>query len=385
MHLTGDRCRLQRARASVLVQVLFVAGSLPLLAVQDPPTRLVRISSRPSCPDCRITIDAVVRLGDPDGEGMISHPPYVARDRRGRYYVTSRQGSDQVPLVFDSQGHFLQRLGRPGGGPGEFRGADAILVVNDSIVVFDVGNARMTVLSPDYRPVRSAPIPPVSYAAAASGRTIFLNARVPDRSRIGLSLHRMDFAGNYLGSHGDSAALVLPRRVESLLRLATSHLGGVWVAPELYDYRLERWTTQGVRVTTIIRDAEWYPPYDKVWSATPTTAPPPTITAVWEDAGGLLWVFGTVAAPRWWEGLGPGQLLEGRRVYPTKAEDDVLDAVVEVIDPTAGRLVTSRRFDAPLRVALGNSLASSMSYNADGVLKVQVWRLRLNPPTRRPP
>ncbi len=67
-------------------------------------------------------------------------------------------GSNQVRW-YDSTGGFLRAVGRKGGGPGEF---DAILglwrLPGDSVVVFDFGNARMTVLGPDgelgriYRP-----------------------------------------------------------------------------------------------------------------------------------------------------------------------------------------------------------------------------------------
>ena len=51
--------------------------------------------------------------------------------------------------VFSETGVFLQRIGREGGGPGEFRSIQSLGMLGDTIVVLDPGNGRLGFISPE--------------------------------------------------------------------------------------------------------------------------------------------------------------------------------------------------------------------------------------------
>ena len=129
-----------------------------------------------------------------DDDRLSSRPYVIRRDSRGRYFVVTPEISPSVPLVFNRQGRYLRELGRAGAGPNEFRDAIALDVTPaDTLYVFDRGNARLTVLDPALREVRTAPIPPSTNTAVvlATG-TVVLNAAVGDPERIGHPYHRFD-------------------------------------------------------------------------------------------------------------------------------------------------------------------------------------------------
>ena len=64
-------------------------------------------------------------------------------DADGNVYITDAQA--QEIRVFDPAGAYLQTIGAPGGGPGEFgRGVSGVFVVGDELVVPDLGNARVS-------------------------------------------------------------------------------------------------------------------------------------------------------------------------------------------------------------------------------------------------
>jgi hypothetical protein len=70
----------------------------------------------------------------------------------------------QLPAVrvFDSQGSFVQTLGRDGGGPGEFGQPDGgMAILSDGrLVVRDPGNARLQVFDPSGEPIATWPVIP---------------------------------------------------------------------------------------------------------------------------------------------------------------------------------------------------------------------------------
>jgi len=78
----------------------------------------------------------------------------VAADGAGRVFVLD--GREQLVRVFEADGRFVQTLGRPGSGPGEFRGARFVQVVGDTLWVMDAQNARIT----GYSTRRLALLPP---------------------------------------------------------------------------------------------------------------------------------------------------------------------------------------------------------------------------------
>ena len=80
-------------------------------------TEILVLSDRSSaCSDC-IRLSETVVLGDTAGDGYVVHTDYVVRDSLGNYWLG--QYKDMIK-VFDGKGRYLRRVGRAGGGPGEF-------------------------------------------------------------------------------------------------------------------------------------------------------------------------------------------------------------------------------------------------------------------------
>ena len=82
-------------------------------------------------------------------------------DGAGRLYVFDNQ-ADRVTVV-GPDGEFLWAFGRPGDGPGEFRGADGLAVMRDGrVVLADMGHRAYHIFGADgsfERMVRMAPEP----------------------------------------------------------------------------------------------------------------------------------------------------------------------------------------------------------------------------------
>lgn len=63
-------------------------------------------------------------------------------DDQGRLYVID--AGDQLIYVFTSRGELIRKLGRRGGGPGEFTNGRSLVVLRDSLWVIDTQNNRVT-------------------------------------------------------------------------------------------------------------------------------------------------------------------------------------------------------------------------------------------------
>lgn len=75
--------------------------------------------------DCRLEVNHVATLADPDGSAGLSEPLVVHRTDGGAYLVVPLNDQGAL-LAFDRDGRFLRRVGRSGQGPQEFRGILAV-------------------------------------------------------------------------------------------------------------------------------------------------------------------------------------------------------------------------------------------------------------------
>ena len=88
------------------------------------------------------------RIGREDGpeHSMLGEVAGVATNRSGQVIVVDRKSQDV--RLFDMRGAFLQRLGRAGQGPGEFRAPHSVIVTpSDEIWIADM-QRRLTVFAP---------------------------------------------------------------------------------------------------------------------------------------------------------------------------------------------------------------------------------------------
>lgn len=149
-----------------------------------------------------VTLREVLHIGSLDGPhdgfGQIAD---VALDRNGRVYVAD--DANHRVAVFGRDGAFVANVGREGAGPGEFRNPWLVRVdPHDSVFVWDITLARISVFDPQLRYVRGFRTPPQwmvnGIAFLPDGRLVIAAFGSGERS----PLHLFDRAGSRLGSFG---------------------------------------------------------------------------------------------------------------------------------------------------------------------------------------
>jgi hypothetical protein len=337
------------------------------------------VADAPTCPACRIAVDTVAILGRYE-PWLREGPSSIGRDSRWRYFVTQPNRSEP-PWVFDRDGKHLATLGRLGGGPGEYRGANRVLVTpGDSLVVFDQANGRMTVLSPDLQLIRGAPLTAFVFSAAwLPTSTIVVNAAVPTRERIGHPFHVFDRVGNVLRSFGDDGVANYAHDTPRLLRhLAPAGQDRFWSVTVQFRYVVEQWTSGGQLVQRFERQPSWFPRDVPISPITPTAPPTPFVGGVWLTGDGLVWVLIRIADPRWRSAIAPGPTREGRGTSTVTDRKLVYDTFIEVLDPVTGKLVASQRFDNAWHMVTQQGELIELHEDSEGKLLIYVARAELH-------
>lgn len=351
----------------------FTAGGLEAQTAAHIPSEL-------ACPRCSIRVESVLTIGR-DDDRLGSRAYGVRRDSRGRYFVVTPETSRSIPLVFDARGRYVREIGREGAGPNEFRAAIALEVARgDTIYVFDRANARLSVLDPDLREVRTIPIPPsTNTAAVLPTGTAVLNAAVWDTDRVGHPYHRIDATGSsgYFGA--DPNEPLRPGDVSGAVRWMTPARGSqFWSLRHAHRYSLELWDADGTLHKRYTRTADWFAEYDRSTTLAPGNPPQSRGMGVWFDQRtGLVWTIVHVADPRWRDGVGPVRRAEGGEYLPVHDRQRVYDAIVEVIDVDAGRVLARQRFDHTIDIPIGAGLFAGARETPYGEPYLEVWRLVL--------
>lgn len=146
---------MQHTRTLVAL-LLACAGAVPA-AGQSVPSRPITLAGR-DAPALELT--QVVRLGSMDGEhDAFGRVMDATLDRAGRILVADDQSHNVV--VFGRDGRYVGTLGRRGRGPGEFESPWRVATdASDSIFVWDVAQAQISVFGSDLRFARSFGVPP---------------------------------------------------------------------------------------------------------------------------------------------------------------------------------------------------------------------------------
>lgn len=365
---------LRQMRLSLL-PVLFCSATicLPLDSFAQPRTTI----STTGCAACDLELVHVATLGTTTDPISPSHFQIGAsRDSRGRYYVAP-MADLAVVGVYDSSGKFLRTVGRSGAGPGEYGFImRAEVLKGDSLLVLDVANSRITLLSPEYAPIRSIPMHGRYIRAFRISRDEFLvYGDVRSAAAAGFPLHIVANDGRVVRSFGSLKPEVSRDRPQAHLRhVAIGSDGDPWTLR--YDrYELEKWQLSGSLAHAISRNASWFPPWD--YSQTVSHASPPKAVSVdlWSDEAGMLWSMIRVPSARWT----PYPRKPGVReppMAPLGYFDESTDTIIEVLDPKSGRLLVSKRYEQYF-FGQANGQLFSLRETADGDLRVEVWDISL--------
>lgn len=364
-----------RLRGLVIFGALVCMVSTSEIQAQE---RVV-VSSRQHCPRCRVELTRVARLGHPGDPRSVGGSVVVARDSRGRYYVSTAFHPGEI-LVYDSRGKYLRSVGRPGRGPQEFRRIFFMAVsAGDTLHVFDVGNRGHSILSPSYQVVRSNSIPGIVYdALVEENGTVILQAPVPRPETVGFPVHVVSPGGRILRSLGaaDGRAYRESDPGSEYRPLGHAGRGRIWIS-HLNRYEVELWSTQGRHLKTFARDASWFRPWNTAPERSPVESRPrPAVVDVRQDREARLWVITSVADRNWKRGRVAGSGEEAK-VPPVTEMDRYFDTLVEVIDIRTGRLLKTARLPYRPFKFLSGDLVFRAVEDASGHTYVDILRVRL--------
>jgi hypothetical protein len=303
----------------------------------------------------------------------------LSRDSRGRYHATSVRIVPGVMQLLDSTG---RRIGKYGNGEGRGPGEGSWLIApwsfgpGDTAYVYDSVLRRFNVWSPDLKFMRSfiPPGAPISALTVGYDRMI-IAADVPSREHAGWPLHiiRND-NGAIVRSFGAeqpayrSDAPYLNRRL-----LAFSGPNRIW-SGRVTEYTIEEWDLDGRLLRTLRRDASWFRPHDGRGRG-----PKPFVQSLWTDQDGLLWVMLMIPDPNYEQNYSklrdPG---DGMGPYIQPADNHgLMDVMIEVIDPTAGRVVAARQFPDYMKSHGNGAPIQVYREDAEGNPQFEVYRARL--------
>lgn len=339
------------------------------------------LSGPATCQQCRIELEQVVVLGDSTGPGMLHEQSGFTIDQRGRFYVTS----NYVPTiaVFDAGGRFLRRIGREGRGPGEFTVRPFVLFgPGDTLYALDRNTRRMMVFSPEYELVRTSPLGLVLNTAVRLPDGRFLvSGGAMTAATIGYPLHLLDHKGTLVRSFGSATGAhdLFAGSAASVRRLAAPVGETVWTV-KTDELVLEQWHIEGRKLAHITRQAPWFPRKVALprGATDGTHRQPPLIRSLSQDKAGLLWSLTAVPDREWRpHTLPPAPGGNGSTYTPDSLRHNLLDSVLEVIDPARGVVLFTQTFDANLLASNVPDLLVSFTEDAGGNPRYVVWRARL--------
>jgi hypothetical protein len=205
-----------------------------------------------------------------------------------------------------------------------------------------------------------------------------MNGIVSTGASVGWPLHLLSLeqqTATVLRSFGPDDGQLLPNTQLEKTQLLTESQGGRAWSADIVRYRLSLWTRDGTLSQSLERHPTWFSGVSPYGIGTPTTPPPPAITAIQEDGSGRLWVFIQVAGPRWrsaWPQIGRGTHEVASR---TIAFEKLFRTIVEVIDPKEGRVVARRSFDDWFVAGLPTGRSAIYSVDQQGLPHVAIVAL----------
>ncbi len=352
---------------------------LPALVLALQTADTVRVTER-LCADCEIRIDSVAVIGTADGAGALNgRQIVVARDRQGRYLVAGAASPSQVS-VFDSHGAFLRRVGRSGGGPGEYRRIWRVYPYEGGVIITDDIAKRHTVLNANFEYVSSTPVigTPEGMLVGPGGTRVEATI-IRSGQDAGFSVFVKSAAGQVRHRLAPTPVPYRERMRDAYRRILTPGLtpADFWMTSR-HEYAFARcWFVSGA-CTRFERPASWFPSRSPTESRTDESMehipPTPQLLGVSLDGPRFAWTISLVADARWREGLSK----QTRPHVSIENADRYWDSVIERINVETGTVVASVRIDQALTLGpLTGGYSAFYTEQPDGVPRVVIVQLRV--------
>jgi hypothetical protein len=353
------------------------AGLLCLLGVMTPacgssPDAVIRGAA--TCAECTIERYLLATIHDSAFQGgalLEVSEVFVTRDTT--FFVLSDLGLTSELFKADRTGRIVSRVGRTGGGPGEFTKPRFVMETPSSYLVLDVRLNRVTHLAKSDLALQGTreilALGPIigSFPVAFDDGSFVIESISDLGDAARKPLHIFSAEGERLRSFGigDSTR---KDRILAPGGPVLSRDGGLWLA-EYNRYRVEKWDRDGNLVDVIERETEWFP-----WPAPEPAAGQrfATLGGVGQDEDGLLWTH-IAMRPRIERRLPDGGTRLGVDPDPSHAE-----TIIEVFDPARRTLLASTRMAGwASYAAAGGFYQVEYDASPSGEPLIRVWAYRL--------
>lgn len=298
-----------------------------------------------------------------------------ARSASG-YVAVKAAGPGQASIaLFDPDGQYLRRIGRVGAGPGEYQEVNALGFGNgDSLWVLD-GMTLVHVFTPPPEPRYARTVrlesPAFGYftpdGLLAAGAHIYTEEAIRHPQLFG-------FDGARRATYGEQAPRSDPfDRLGALARVDSTT---IWVG-NARGYVLERLNSAGGVERRVERKVDWFPAFDSSEPAT-QQARRPRVLAVSSDGDRRLWVLVLRTNPNWkgtetpLQRPAPASAMAG--LAPTYALAERYEGVLEVLDPTSGRLMATRLVSGGFLGFVGPDVLCEVEQDDMGFVTMHFWR-----------
>lgn len=186
-------------------------------------------------------------IGDSSATGWVT-PTCIIAKGTDLFYLSTYERQGEI-RVFNMEGRFVREFGRVGFGPGEWNHVRALEVIQeDTLLVADVGNSRISVATSDDPSIRTIPLP-LSLNEGGMwllrDNRLLVNAYAFTRESIAYPLHlyNLSTGERFSIGHPKEEPYVMPKSPEvSSLRFVceANELGHIWSVRGV-EYLLEEW------------------------------------------------------------------------------------------------------------------------------------------------
>jgi hypothetical protein len=339
----------------------------------------VLIGSEVSCPSCCIVIDSVVTL---EGAYLSGPATTIERDPAGVFYLADP--GEGLLRVYGSDGRFMRQVGRRGAGPGEFEMVRNTLVARDgSIRVLDGVLRRLSVFSRDGEFLGSRLVQVAGGigmpAVLLPDDQLVVNARAITGAEAGSAVQLIDKEGNATSLFDE--APFDPRKRWLLRRLLWGRPNGEFLVARPYSFTIDVYASDHAKKLSITRVADWIPsqdpeeaPSDGLFDKPPT----PQLTAIWEDAQGLLWLSMVAPSRSWRPGPPREQVTLSRETAYTLANRPRFETIIEVVDVERQGVLARSRLDGSVGTPFGGGYLALSVEDSVGEPGLRISRVQLN-------
>ena len=323
------------------------AASQPVIAEPIRQGDSAIISDELECPNCRLKILRTTMIGDGTGSDQIRDQVNAVRvDALGRYWVLA---GDRAPLVFDSVGRRIGRVGESGSGPNaRVRPLDVVTLPGDSTLLFDGELSRLTVFDRTLTAVRSVQLENAMrpWLVLRWPSSVVANGQLGSPESAGWPLHLGSvgadgFVLRQSFGPGDGEIRPMDYGQPGQLLAPSGEANSFWSSDESL-YRLSLWNTEGVRKLQLERHPTWFVSEPGSNPLGGRNKPPqPRVSCFAEDTNRYLWVAVRLPKITWREGW---PKVTGNEVpVSAMAFNKMFRTTVEVLNPRSRRVVA--RFD----------------------------------------